>query len=257
MKYLKKWMKKIFLLMGIRITRIRKKRTTLPSPLPKTPIPDQESYLPLYAPWNPLAKNEFNELIPEVLSQTLVSRDRCYVLFVLAKQSLRLPGQVYECGVYKGGTALLLANLIRRYRTETGVPVLRLFDSFEGMPPTDPAHDLHQKGDFSDTSVDQVRALVGPDPRVEYHPGWIPATFAGREADRICFAHIDVDIYRSVLDCCDFIYPRLCPGGILVFDDYGFPSCPGARQAVDVFFRDKPEEPLVLSTGQAIVFKLG
>ncbi len=42
----------------------------------------------------------------------------------------------------------------------------------------------------------------------------------------------------------------------MVFDDYGFLSCPGAKEAVDAFFTDKPEQPLYLSTAQAVVFKL-
>ncbi len=41
-----------------------------------------------------------------------------------------------------------------------------------------------------------------------------------------------------------------------MFDDYGFASCPGARRAVDEFFVDKPERPLGLQTGQALVVKL-
>ncbi len=60
---------------------------------------------------------------------------------------------------------------------------------------------------------------------------------------------------KSVLDCCTFIYPRLTKGGFLIFDDYGFPTCTGARQAVDTYFADKQAVPLILSTGQAIVFK--
>ena len=40
----------------------------------------------------------------------------------------------------------------------------------------------------------------------------------------------------------------------MIFDDYGFPTCPGARQAVDEFFADKREVPFVLPTGQAVVF---
>jgi hypothetical protein len=42
----------------------------------------------------------------------------------------------------------------------------------------------------------------------------------------------------------------------MLFDDYGFPACPGARKAVDEFFRDRPEAPVVLATGQAVVIKL-
>jgi O-methyltransferase len=41
----------------------------------------------------------------------------------------------------------------------------------------------------------------------------------------------------------------------MVFDDYGLPSCPGARRAVDEFFARQPEVPLILATGQAVVFK--
>jgi O-methyltransferase len=77
------------------------------------------------------------------------------------------------------------------------------------------------------------------------------------EDSRLAFAHVDVDIYQSVLDCCRFIMPRMLRGGFVVFDDYGFPSCPGARQAVDGFFRDRPERPLMLPTGQAVVFASG
>ena len=42
----------------------------------------------------------------------------------------------------------------------------------------------------------------------------------------------------------------------MIFDDYGFPSCPGARRAVDEFFLDKHEIPLILATGQAVVFRV-
>jgi O-methyltransferase len=66
---------------------------------------------------------------------------------------------------------------------------------------------------------------------------------------------VDVDIYRSVLDCCRFFYPRLVTGGAIVFDDYGRNSCPGAKAAVDEFFADTPEQPVYVATGQAFVVK--
>jgi O-methyltransferase len=43
----------------------------------------------------------------------------------------------------------------------------------------------------------------------------------------------------------------------MVFDDYGTPTCPGARLAVDEFFADKNENPLIIPTGQAVVFAMG
>jgi len=219
-------------------------------------IPDISFYQPLFSPWE--GYGNFKSYYEIARPFTIVTADRCYVLYSLALQSLNLDGQWYEAGVYNGGTAMLLAKLLdekaRHKQTK-----LHLFDTFEGMPETDPQEDIHKKGDFNDTSLEVVRsrikALISDISIVEFHKGFIPATFNDLESHHISFAHIDVDIYRSVIDCCNFIYPRLQNGGFMIFDDYGFSSCPGAKKAVDEFFRNKHEIPLVLSTGQAIVFR--
>ena len=88
------------------------------------------------------------------------------------------------------------------------------------------------------------------------HVGFIPDTFHGLKIDSIAWAHIDVDIYKSINDSIDYIYPRLVPGGFMVFDDYGYPSCPGARRAVDEAFAGLPEVPICLPTGQCLVVKM-
>ena len=131
---------------------------------------------------------------------------------------------------------------------------LHLFDTFDGMPETDAGRDLHKRGDFADTSLQSVQARI-PESSVTFHKGLIPATFAELGDASIAFAHVDVDIYAAVREGCEFIYPRVRPGGFMVFDDYGFPSCPGARMAVDEYFAARIAFPLVLPTGQAIVFK--
>jgi O-methyltransferase len=133
---------------------------------------------------------------------------------------------------------------------------VHLFDTFEGMPETDPTRDLHGQGDFSDTSLKGVQAFLSGLPSVQFYPGLFPDT-AGPVADKtFAFVHVDVDIYRSVLDCCEFFYPRLAVGGVMVFDDYGFRSCPGARAAVDEFFLNRPERPVYLATGQCVVIRM-
>jgi hypothetical protein len=43
--------------------------------------------------------------------------------------------------------------------------------------------------------------------------------------------------------------------GIMIFDDYGFDTCHGARQAVDEFFADKPEHAFYLPSGQCFVVR--
>jgi O-methyltransferase len=216
------------------------------SEAPPLEIPDAELYQPVYCPWRSAA---FTAEYAPISSWTLVSEDRCYILASLASQALQLGGEFWECGVYKGGTAMLLAG-----RLFPSGAHLRLFDTFEGMPETDAVKDLHKAGDFSDTSLEGVRSRVRGD-FVHFHKGLIPETFSGLESTRIAFAHVDVDIHSAILACCDFIFPRLCVGGFMVFDDYGFPTCPGARAAVDEFFVGPNAIPLVLPTGQAVVFK--
>jgi len=214
-------------------------------------IPDSDLYRPLFSPWE-AETSEFNRYYKMAAPRTLVSRDRGYVLFCLAKQALDIPGEFWECGVYKGGTATLLSEILNASKT---AKKLYLFDTFEGMPETDPRFDLHGKGDFSDTSLEAVTASIGAVDRCVFKKGWIPETFAGLGHMKISFAHIDVDIHRSILDCLDFIWPRLSIGGFIICDDYGFPSCPGARAAVDEFFIGKPVVPLCIPTGQCVIFK--
>lgn len=216
------------------------------------PIPDRELYRPVFSPW--LGDREFRQLYGQVRNHSLVSADRCWVLYTLARQALAVPGEFWECGVYKGGTAAMLARVMER-GAAPAARTLRLFDTFGGMPETRGDKDWHRAGDFSDTSLEQVKNLVKAGERADYRVGTIPQTFADLEGAVIALAHVDVDVYQSVLDACRFIYPRLAPGGFMVVDDYGFVTCPGARAAVDEYFRALEARPLVLPTGQAVVFK--
>ena len=213
-------------------------------------IPDGDLYRPLFSPW--FGHGEFRRYYDLAAPRTLVSADRCWILYCLARQALHVAGDFWECGVYRGGTAALLQAVLE---AQNSPQTLFLFDTFAGMPETSATEDLHKKGDFSDTSLQAVKEFLGPGTRCVFRPGLIPQTFAGLEDRQIAFAHIDVDIYSSVIDCMEFIWPRLAAGGFVVFDDYGFPTCPGARKAVDEFFRSRSSVPICLPTGQAMVFK--
>jgi O-methyltransferase len=193
---------------------------------------------------------EFNEIL-KTIEYTLVDRARCYILFQFAKQCSKLEGDVAEVGVYKGGTARLMALTL----ASRAKKVLHLFDTFEGMPLTDTTVDHHRKGDFADTSLDSVQRQLKGCGDVRFYKGFFPDTAGPVENSRFCLVHVDADIYQSVKDSCTFFYPRLESGGVIVFDDYGFPSCPGARKAVDEFFADKAESPVYLPSGQCVVVK--
>jgi O-methyltransferase len=212
-------------------------------------IADWQLYRPLYSPW---FSNEFQKYYSIAAPRTVVSPDRCYVLYILLKQALNIDADVVECGVYKGGTAAMIARIMAE---SAGSKKLYLFDTFSGMPETDKESDLPMEGDFADTSAEDVERFVNEPEIAVIKKGLIPETFVGLESHRFAFAHIDVVIYKSVIDSLKFIWPRLLSGGFIVLDDYGFASCAGARQAVDQFFSNTKTYPLCLPTGQALVFR--
>ena len=217
------------------------------------PVLDSNLYRPLYSPWEGDA--EFEKAYRPIRSLTLVSRERCHILWKTLQQALHLQGDFMECGVFRGGTALLAAQtLAGKLDNERA---LHLYDSFKGMPKTIDGIDGFRSGDFDRTSVEAVTQLLSPYPFVKLHPGFIPDTFADSNIPAVAWAHVDVDIYKSVQDCIDYIYPRLVRGGFLLFDDYGFPSCSSTRRAVDEAFSARPEVPLCLPTGQCLVVKVG
>ncbi len=207
----------------------------------------------LFSPWK--GWGEFAAYLRAAVPHSAIAPERLYVLYTLAQQALQVEGDFVECGVWKGGSAILLSRLLHDGADGTGRR-LYLFDTFRGMPRTDPRFDSYYKGgEFADTDTEAVRARL-PFPSVAaFRPGLIPDTFAGLEALRIAFAHIDVDIYPSVKACCEFVYPRLSVGGVMIFDDYAWSTCPGARAAVDEYFASRPVKPLVLQNGQALLFK--
>lgn len=185
-------------------------------------------------------------------ARTVVSHDRVWILYSFLKNVLQknIEGEIWECGVYKGGTSMVMANLLNRTKSNK---TLRLFDSFEGMPQTDPNKDAHNKGDFYDTNYNDVKIMIRYGNLV-IHKGYIPLTFSGLEQSKIALVHSDVDIYKSVIDVCEYTWDKIVDKGVMIVDDYGFAQTRGCLEAIDEFFADKAT-PIILPTGQAIIIK--
>jgi O-methyltransferase len=192
---------------------------------------------------------DFLSLARHIGDYTLVDHRRLFMLYQFAQQARSVPGEVAEIGVYRGGTAKLIAELC-------APKTVHLFDTFEGMPAVHAEHDFHRERDFGDAQLEDVKRYLAENTNVVFHPGFFPDTATPVQDKRFCLVHIDVDVYPSVKSCCEFFYPRTSSGGTLLFDDYGFVTCPGAKVAVDEFFAGKPEKPTYLPSGQCVVTRL-
>src|SRR5262249_36211137 len=130
-----------------------------------------------------------------------------------------------------------------------------LFDSFEGVSEPVAIDGSHwRKGDLA-CPLDKARANLLPFNNISWHKGWIPDRFKDVEGRTFSFVHIDVDLYEPTRDSIRFFYPRVNPSGIVVCDDYGFESCPGATSAIDEFLADKPEKMISLPCGGGFLIK--
>jgi hypothetical protein len=205
------------------------------------------SYRPFLQPWREDAL--FQDYLAETKGVRIYSEETLYQVCQFARVALRAEGDVWECGVYRGGTSVLLARLI----AGTGKR-LHLFDTFTGLPEASEM-DKYKVGELGDTSLASVEARVREFPFAKLHPGFMPDTFAGLEQSTICFALVDVDQQESTKACLEFIYPRLSAGGAIVIDDYGRPGTYGCRVAVDEYLAEVGATIVVLNTGQGVVFK--
>jgi hypothetical protein len=176
-----------------------------------------------------------------------MNTDRKWMVHQLLRLVSHIPGDTAECGVYRASTSYLIcaANA-----SATAAPKTHhLFDSFEGLPAPGPEDGPHwRKGDLQ-CGVEDVRLALSKFGNVRFHPGWIPGSFADLDDRKFSFVHIDVDLHDPTRDSLAFFYPRMTAGGIVVCDDYGISTCPGATRAVDEFLQDKPEQMLSLPDG--------
>jgi hypothetical protein len=175
----------------------------------------------------------------------------CMAFDLIHKEGL--PGDLAELGVYRGNTATLLARIARRLGRHA-----YLLDTFEGFDKSDlRGVDAGQPVQFTDTSLDGVRSLVGEE-NVEYIKGHFPDSASALPETSYCLVHVDCDLYAPIMSALEYFYPRLVPGGFLIIHDYSSMAWDGAERAVDEFFEDKPEPivPLTDGAGSVVIRKM-
>jgi predicted O-methyltransferase YrrM len=160
------------------------------------------------------------------------------------------PPRVAECGVYRGASLFQLASHLR----DRPDGELYALDTFEGLKEFR-AEDgtAHAPGEFA-ASLTEVQAGLAEFERIHYERCCFPEMPPSLPQSGFTFVHIDMDLYAPIAAAFRMFLPRMMPGGILVFDDYGYVrDFPGARRAVDEVCAENRLYPVVLPTGQAFV----
>lgn len=164
-------------------------------------------------------------------------------------------GDVVECGVGKAKSFQMLALLLY----ESGQPrTLWGFDSFVGYPepsPEDASPRNLRAGEWKVITADDTRRILAytrlPEPflrkQVRIIPGFFEDTLARQPIESIALLHLDVNLYQSYLTCLGEFFPKVAKGGVVLFDEYmnadEARKCPGAKKAIDEFFRGTPYRP--------------
>ncbi len=136
-----------------------------------------------------------------------------------------VPGDVVECGVWRGGASIFMRGvLVASGQSERCV---WLYDSFQGLPkPKDKDDiDLSMFSDYLGVPLSQVRenfkqfGLLSE--RVKFVPGWFKDTLPTADVGQIALLRLDGDMYESTRDALENLYPKVSSGGYVVIDDYG------------------------------------
>lgn len=166
--------------------------------------------------------------------ESLVCFDKIKKLENLLLSVKNLDGCIAEVGVFRGGTALKMSLIEKNSE-------IHLFDTFEGMPNFSKNYDKDwKKGSFKDTSYEEVKKIFSNNKNVHIYKGMFPQETGKFIIDKkFKFVHLDVDNYESYIDSLNFFYEKIIDDGIIIFDDYEEKCCPGAKKAVDEFFKNK------------------
>jgi O-methyltransferase len=155
--------------------------------------------------------------------------------------SAKIPGDLIETGVWRGGASILMRGVLKAHQnSERAVWVA---DSFEGLPKPDPDRYPADAGDkhfaYAELAVsleevqENFRRYDLLDAQVRFVKGWFRDTLPALPAQQFAVIRLDGDMYESTMVALESLYPKLSPGGFAIIDDYG--AIEGCRKAVDDF----------------------
>lgn len=167
-----------------------------------------------YSPW--LSDRNFKVAMDQVWGFRIADHLRCYELWSLVRQSVKLPGgALLQAGASPGEMGCLIAVAAAYFAIQERV---YLCDAFA------------RPGSRAELDALVARLRLH---NVQVVQATFPLEAAGITDSSFRFVHVDLDASQSSKEAFDYLWPRLIPGGIMVFDDYGTYGCEAVTQLVN------------------------
>lgn len=205
---------------------------------------------------NNAIEGDFLEIYNLCKNYTMTSPERMYSLYKATKYVIdaNISGDFVECGVWKGGSAMVIAATLKKIGVTNRN--IYLYDTFEGMSePTE--YDVknapgggtsikdfwqqNQKNDINEwcySSLEEVSNNLNktgyPSDLFKLTKGKVEETIPDVIPIKIALLRLDTDWYESTKHELIHLFPILEDSGVLIIDDYG--SWAGAKKAVDEYF---------------------
>ena len=191
------------------------------------------------------------QIIDSVKPFTMTNTERIFSLIQSVRYVIKndIPGDIVECGVWRGGSAMLAAlTLIENQQTYRKI---YLYDTYEGMPePTDKDIDLHgvpyrllweKERELLAVSLDEVKKNMFstgyPKENIIFVKGMVEDTIPNTVPNQIALLRLDTDLYESTYHELVHLYPKVTQQGVVIIDDYGYFQ--GAKEATDKYFNQE------------------
>ena len=192
-------------------------------------------------------KPDFLKIMNEIGDKRGFDYEEGYTLYSSVKAVNNLSGSMAEVGVYRGGSAKLIAE-------NKNDKNFYLFDTFEGLPKTTQKDEV-KAGWLSNTSLDSVKQYLSNYENLFFYVGYFPQTARNLTSEKFCLVHLDTDLYQSTLDSLEFFWPKMVKGGRIISHDYNASNIGGVKQAFEEFFKDSPEKIIEIADTQSMVIK--